>query len=201
MKATLALLLTVTVTGVASAATYVSNLSESHQGLGFGGIACQATSFITGTSGDFDVSRVTLEIQIGSPSITVGIYSSSDSSPGSLLAEFKNPSNGYGLNDFTYSGGAFTLIPDTQYFLVVSAPDTGLFGAQTTMSNTSNSTSDTGWSIGDDRYLSFDSGSSFFYVGTGGLRFELGTAAVVPEPSSALLGGLGLLGLLRRRRA
>jgi hypothetical protein len=38
-------------------------------------------------------------------------------------------------------------------------------------------------------------------VTTSGVNFDSFTLSVVPEPSAALLGGLGLLGLLRRRRA
>ena len=50
-----------------------------------------------------------------------------------------------------------------------------------------------------------DSGpmASIFSGDTGGFRIDGITfeTFVVPEPSAALLGGLGLLGLLRRRRA
>lgn len=38
------------------------------------------------------------------------------------------------------------------------------------------------------------------YAASGTWRFDMVTVAAVPEPSAALLGGLGLLALLRRRR-
>ncbi len=38
------------------------------------------------------------------------------------------------------------------------------------------------------------------YSGGGTLRFDMITVNAIPEPASALLGGLGLLALLRRRR-
>lgn len=48
-----------------------------------------------------------------------------------------------------------------------------------------------------DLSLTFDSLSG----STGGALFSGYTVATIPEPSAALLGGLGLLALLRRRRA
>jgi MYXO-CTERM domain-containing protein len=40
------------------------------------------------------------------------------------------------------------------------------------------------------------------YVGTGTWRFDMVTVSgtAIPEPTAALLGSIGLLGLLRRRR-
>lgn len=47
----------------------------------------------------------------------------------------------------------------------------------------------------------FTGANSQLFVGGGfGLTFDNINVAVVPEPSAALLGGLGVLGLLRRRR-
>lgn len=45
------------------------------------------------------------------------------------------------------------------------------------------------------------SNSRLFLGGDNGLSFDNIVVSAIPEPSAALLGGLGVLALLRRRRA
>jgi hypothetical protein len=89
-----------------------------------------------------------------------------------------------------------TLNYNTTYFAVISSSNTGVNGIN-----------DIGFGFRNSTLNPYAGGNAladnFAVQGTGDLKFTATFAnpVAVPEPSAALLGGLGMLALLRRRRA
>lgn len=184
-----------------SAAIAVSNLSEATTGgTGFAGPV--ATSFTTGSalpSWDLESVALAFSRDFGNSAdlITVEIHSDSSGVPGTNVATLSG--------DLITIPGTYLFAPlstlsltaSTTYWLVLKD---GNLSGDITRWNLTNSDDQSsalpGWSIGNDV---FSNSGSWTNTGPTTGQFAIN---VVPEPSAALLAGLGALSLaFRRRRA
>lgn len=115
----------------------------------------------------------------GSLTITSGFFHVADLADSLAVAGTVNLFAGFGIDDLT--GVDWDNIGNGTYTLISGTLGSGVF------SGLSNNSSGTAFSLGGGRSAYFQEGS-----------LQL---VVVPEPRAALLGGLGVLALLRRRRA
>jgi hypothetical protein len=120
-----------------------------------------------------------------------------------------NTSSRYQAVQYTLNGSSWT----TAAFFTAAAGDAWINNRSVNLSAISgaNNNPDFGFRIlsasqlaatgaGSAGYVAATTGST--YAASGNWRFDMVTVSgsVIPEPSAALLGGLGVLGLLRRRR-
>jgi hypothetical protein len=105
-------------------------------------------------------------------------------------------SNAPAGTELAWTFNNLTLDYNTTYFAVISSSNTGVNGID-----------DIGFGFRNSTLNPYAGGNAladnFAVQGTGDLKFTATFAnpVAVPEPSAALLGGLGMLALLRRRRA
>lgn len=120
-----------------------------------------------------------------------------------------NTSSRYQAVQYTLNGSSWT----TATFFTAAAGDSWINNRSVNLSAIAGANNNPNFGIrilsafqstatgaGANAYVAATTGST--YVGSGNWRFDMVTVSgsVIPEPSAALLGGLGVLGLLRRRR-
>ncbi|WP_193211764.1 PEP-CTERM sorting domain-containing protein [Luteolibacter marinus] len=195
----LASLLASAAVSTASAAVAVSNLGESPNG-GIGFQTQVATSFTTGDglpSWSLESIAIAFTRDTGNSAdgITVSIHSDAGGTPGTQTVSL----TGSAITDpgtylFTPSS-ATNLAASTTYWLVMSGGSlSGDITRWALTSSDSESPALAGWSIGDDV---FTSSSGWASAGPQTGQFAVN---VVPEPSGALLAGLGVFSIALRRR-
>ena len=161
----------------------------------------KAINFVMGTGTDTLLTTIELGIGTftGSPAPLVELWSNqADATPiGTLLATMTNPGTftASAVNTFTHTG--YTLTVGATYWVVVrnTVASTGFewLGSTDTSVTSSNGSTHTA------RLFSSTNNSPSLWNSASGVLNQVRITAV-PEPSTALLGGLGLLALLRRRR-
>lgn len=139
-----------------------------------------------------------------SDSPTVRIYTNNGSNaPGTFVGGFTNPTNYFGGTETNYvftASSAFVLNPSASYFIVVQQLNTSGPDYIFQWQNGEPTVAPTG--VASNPIARFGSGlSPTTHTNTSGQFnwFQL-EGNVVPEPSSALLGAVGALVLMRRRR-
>ncbi|NJM38286.1 MAG: PEP-CTERM sorting domain-containing protein [Akkermansiaceae bacterium] len=135
------------------------------------------------------------------PGTGITIGSGASNGPGNLIG------GGNNFSQFTLDqSGTFTELAATDFDLNNGAYTAGTAFTSSSVTGTNSTTAFSRWSILFPQTTSFQFTTVPVFSGTTpnlavagelvGITFD-----VVPEPSSALLGALGALGLLRRRRA
>jgi hypothetical protein len=132
----------------------------------------------------------------------VEIYSDGGvSGPGVLLAALIGPSNPNSPGNYAYEPTIpLALDASTLYYIVASVPQSGgdNSGYYWIGTDDGSETGDSGWSIANESWFSTNDGASWTQNGfPSAAKFSV---SVVPEPSSVLLLGTGVCGLLLRRR-
>lgn len=161
----------------------------------------KAINFVMGTGPDTRLTTIELGIGTftGSPAPSVQLWSNqADSTPiGTLLTTFTNPATftASTVNVFTHAG--FTLTTGTTYWVVVqnTVASTGFqwLGSTDTAVTSSNGSTHTA------RLFESPDGTPDTWNDSSTVLNQVRITAV-PEPAAALLGGIGMLALLRRRR-
>jgi hypothetical protein len=162
----------------------------------------KAINFTMGTGPDTILT--TIELGIGTftntPTPVVQLWSNeSGSTPiRTLLTTFTNPATftASSVNAFTHTG--FTLTPATTYWVVVLSTSSA-DGFQWLGSTNTSVTSSNGSTHTARVFAAFADTTPTQWSGVSGVLNQVRITAV-PEPSAALLGGLGMLAFLRRRR-
>jgi len=209
-----AALAAVTFTSAANADVLVSNLSEAQ----IGGVSVgqlngvtfmqRANAFTTGSAAaGYTLNSATLKMSnaSGDPSdFSLELFSESSGNPGSSLAALSGSSDPATAGDFTYTATGVTLLPNTTYFLVADAANSGpnvsdFYSWGQTLS-TAQTTTD-GWTVADVSRFSPNDGATWS-AGNSVLLFSIDATGVpaIPEPTSLALLSLGGLALVRRRR-
>jgi hypothetical protein len=200
----LAIELFVTQLAPAQGTLFVSNLSQPSGGSGVvANNAWLALAFYTGTnSGGYDLNSIQMLMNgaSGSPSnFAVSLYQGAN-----LLGSFSGSSNPStaGVYAYTASGSGFTVLPSTQYLLVLTDA-TPLSDGNYNWSYANNSLNTSyilsdGWEPGSG-FNSSDDGLSW-QRNNNPFQFAI-YATEVPEPEAYVLAGLGLaaLGFWRRK--
>lgn len=161
----------------------------------------KAINFVMGTGTDTQLTTIELGIGTftGGPTPLVQLWSNqADTTPiGTLLATMTNPGTftASAVNTFTHTG--FTLTLGATYWVVVqnTVASTGFqwLGSTDTSVTSSNGSTHTA------RLFTSTNNSPSLWNSSSGVLNQVRITAV-PEPTTALLGSLGLLALLRRRR-
>lgn len=160
-----------------------------------------AGSFTTGSTGTL-LSSITLGLLGGSGTgFSVGLYSNSSNTPGTLLETLTGETAPTAAGNYTYtSGGSTVLNANTTYWWVASVPsDSNSVQFNLDYSNAGPEIAQAGWSYGSNSqqqnagaWNSYDSPT---------LKFSVTTGSAIPEPSTyAALFGLSALGLAAYRR-
>jgi hypothetical protein len=183
---------------VAQGTLYFSNLGQTSAGSAV--VASDswiAQGFGTGTNAaGYTVNSVQLLMgeASGNPNgFNISIYSKSGNSPqnnlGSLVGS-DPAANGV----YTYTASGLILSPSTAYYVVVTAATSVAQGAYSWSATSGNNPSirNDGW-LGGIYDFSTD-GSNWNYSRDQFFQFSI-TGTAVPEPSTAVLAGLGLVGL------
>jgi MYXO-CTERM domain-containing protein len=184
-----------TVTGTASGASGAAAISSGGQILqdfsatAPDGLADWEASFQVSFGAVNDAHRIRLEGDAGADMITMRIS-------GTSVQAFNA---GTWANVVT--GATFTA--NTPYIFTVSGTNFGTASRAYSVSLTDTSLAAVGTSTGNVSFFHATPNTQLFETftfgaSTGGIIVD--NVSVVPEPASALLGGLGLLALLRRRR-
>lgn len=207
---------TVGVSGVAGSTRYARTSGADFQGLWMFGAGSNNQTVPADNWGVQFMVRSTATAGISGTGAFRPVYGMKDTATGGLVIEARRHSDGNVYWDVNNSGIANLIIPRNTTTLVVdnewanlalvrsggvlsfyvdgelAGTSTGAFGTDGLLAFGFRQGVGTGHFIGD-----FDE-ASFFTFGTG--AFNPSTDLLVPEPGAALLGGLGLLCLLRRRR-
>jgi hypothetical protein len=97
---------------------------------------------------------------------------------------------------YSYTTPGLSLLADTTYWIVATAPTTPTnthFRILSTTSTAEDAGGFVGWSIGDSRWLTNNGGASWFNTTTGQLPFFSVQLMSVPEPSTFALLATGVL--------
>ncbi len=121
---------------------------------------------------------------------------SSNTGPRDFAVRYSGDTFDSNIDTFSTSGSAYRNAIVDLSSLGVLTEGTYEFRVGLTSNTSSNGTATVGTG-GTHRIMNFDSTSST--AGTKPINLN-GTVTLIPEPTAALLGGLGLLTLLRRRR-
>jgi hypothetical protein len=176
------------------AMTYVSNLGQSSTGsLAVGSDSWLAEDFNTGTNaGGYTLDSIQLGMAdaLGNPNaFTVMLYTATEKTgifPGSSLGTLDGSLNPTSAGIYTYTpASSLTLLPETQYFIVLTAGTTVANGAYEWLyANTSSYNPNGGWN-GGVAFIS-SNGSSPWHAQVGNPQSdfpEVATDAIpVPEP-------------------
>lgn len=176
----------------------------------------RANSFTTGAGPGWTLNSLTLSLEeffTVSGSITVEVFSDNAGAPGTSITVFSGPDPvGLAAADYTYTpDSTLSLSALTTYWVVASGPFEGALPdsyAWSRTADTSESTADPGWSIGDDTLEATSGNSNVTWDNwtpvsvNQPVRFSV-DATAVPEPSSIGFCALGVVSLLlgRRRKA
>jgi len=200
------------VAATASAEVVISTLANTPVGTDNAYNTNAAQGFFTGGQAEV-LKSVTLELLGGDGSATVSLLSDSGfSSPGSLAENLGtiNPTGGY--SQYTLAAPAFTLAPDTNYWVAVAydhtvTPDSpGPWAYLNPKPPYGSGYTATG--SGFLTYLgeSYDGGASWWTASSAvyGPYMVAVNAAAVPEPTGIIallgIGGMGLISSVWRRR-
>jgi hypothetical protein len=198
--------------GVSNAAVVIDNLATGSQSFSLSLSGPTATGFFGGsfadrevafsfTSGDYDttLNKIEFYVSIGKPilgpiQMTLSTGSSVPGGNDSVVLGSVTPASTsptVQLLEITPLIPA-TLTANTLYWIHVTVPSGG---AVYSFANTNTPQTESGWSLGNS--WSRTPSTAWSELDSGPVaRIRL----TVPEPSSALLGGLGLLLLLKRKR-
>jgi PEP-CTERM motif len=192
----------------AQGTTYLSGLEQTTiGGDNVGNDSWLAASLLTGHNANgylLNSVQLAMADASGNPSgFTVMIYANGNPTgtgafPGSSLGALNGSANPSTTGIYTYTAANITLLPNSFYFIVVTAATAVANGAYEWNQSASPPSSNGGWG-GGGTYLSSDGSSWSPFSGTYG-QFSV-TATAVPEPSSVvlLLMGGGALAYVRRR--
>ncbi len=186
---------------IAQSTTYLSNVAEPSSGFALvASDSWQAGQFRTGNNPNgyrLTSAQILLSPTIGNPgALNVSIYN--DMFDGNILQRVPNTSIGSlvgsnpfapGINTFTNAG--IVLSPLSRYFVVVTS-DTpvGQGSFKWNISATSSYDSPADWFLGGLGYDSTD-GDTWSVTRPRMFQFSINAIAVVPEPSSQVLLGIG----------
>jgi hypothetical protein len=186
----------------------VSNLGETQQSVvPVTATAWYATSFSAGAASNYTLNTVTLRFATAgntSGGFFVGLYSDNAGVPGSSLEVLTGTGNPSSATDHTFTSSGATLIESATYWIVggVTSGSGSYMWAYTSALGDDENPVESGWSIGDDAFLSTNAGVNWASDG-GVMMFSL-TATPIPEPGTyAALLGVAALGFVisRRRRS
>jgi hypothetical protein len=208
---------TATPSGVNGSTAYASTSGTNFQGLWmFGGGADNQTVPATDWGVQFQV-RSTNTVGISGTGAFRAVYGMLDAASGGLVIEARRHSDGNVYWDVNRSGQANLIIPRNATTLVTDNAwadlalvrtggvlnffvDGNLAGTSTLSIGTTDGLLALGFQqgVGTNNFTGDFDEARFFTFEPG--AFTTADLAYVPEPSAALLGGLGMLALLRRRR-
>jgi hypothetical protein len=180
----------------------VDNLGNTADTFGsnVGGVNMAAGSFTTGAVTTW-LDHIDLSLRdSASTTMTVGLYADLGGKPdvGTLIKALTSPGVITTAGNYSFSGST-TLSASTTYWVVASADATTTWNRTAT---TSEAASYTGWTMGDKRGWSANSGTTWSTYGSA-QQFAV-YADTVPEPEAlagVLMSGMfGLVALKRRRR-
>ncbi len=198
----------------ANAATTVINTTKNVYSISDRGAFSLTNTGQTFTTGSLGTDTTLNTIQLQQPqdytgtssgdSITLELWTDTDGNqatwdPGTKLGGFTTTAvlfNSAGtVSNFSFAGSGITLSDSTVYAIRYFSDDAGADGSMRLAVTKNSATPGPGGTYKDGTF--FSGGTTPFSNGwDSGFSVE-----TIPEPSAALLGGLGLLGLLRRRRA
>lgn len=175
-------------------------------------LANTGQTFTTGSLGS-DTTLTTIQLQqpqdfpasSSGDSITLELWTDTDGNqatwdPGTKLGGFTTAAitfNSAGtVSDFSFAGSGITLADSTVYAIRYFSSDTSGDSLMRVAVTKNSASPGTGGTYKDGTF--FSGGTTPFSNGWDS-GFSVQTS--IPEPSAVLLGGLGMLGLLRRRRA
>jgi hypothetical protein len=210
-------ILTASPSGVAGSTAYAHTSGTNFQGLWmFGGGSNNQTVPADNWGVQFMV-RSTNTASIGGTGTFRAIYGMLDAASGGLVIEARRHSDGNVYWDVNRSGQANLIIPRDTTTLVIDNEwtnlalvrsggvlnffvDGDLVGTSTGSIGSTDGLLALGFQqgVGTNNFIGDFDEASFFTFAPG--AFNAGTDLLVPEPSAALLGGLGMLTLLRRRK-
>lgn len=210
-------ILTATPSGVNGSTAYAHTSGTNFQGLWMFGAGSNNQTVPADNWGFQFMVRSTNTASISTVGAFRGVYGMLDAPSGGLVIEARRHSDGNVYWDVNRSGQANLIIPRNTTTLVTDNDWTNLalvrsggvlnFFVNGTLAGTSTVSigSTDGLltlgfqqGVGTNQFTGDFDEASFFTFAPG--AFNAGTDLLVPEPSAALLGGLGMLALLRRRR-
>ena len=185
-------------TGTVSAATGAAVLSAGAT------LSQDFSTGVTGTAENYDF-QLDFSFSVSANNINQRIRIRDNSNAGDIITLRLN-ATGTGIERFSGTWGSaltgITITPNTTYWFRVVGSDLDLAGRSYTLGFSTDGVSyvSTGPLTGFHSALVGSDFETVTFESGAGTILTLDNVSVVPEPSAALLGGLGLLALLRRRR-